>query len=379
MSKARNRTSKAATVGDVARFLDSVAPPNLAQRWDNVGLLAGDPTAPCRHVSLCIDMTAAVVRAAMSVKSDLLLAYHPPIFKPLSRLLAAETKGGTPVWDAARAGIAVYSPHTALDAADGGTNDVLAELAGVTVEGPFEWVSPGAASCKIVTFVPPAEADAVAEALFTAGAGRIGEYTRCSYRIAGTGTFFGGEGARPAVGTRGRYETVDEIRLETVVPQSDVPAVVAALRRAHSYEEPAFDVYPLAGEPTRGIGRVGVLARATRLASLARSLKKKLSLDAVEMIGDGDQHVQRVAVCVGSAGRLPLERAAAAECDVVITGELRHHDALAFQSAGMAAIMLGHWASERPALDALAARIRSAFDQLNVSVSSADQAPTAFI
>jgi putative NIF3 family GTP cyclohydrolase 1 type 2 len=294
-------------------------------------------------------------------------------------VLPAGENGGTPVWDAIRAGIAIYSPHTALDAADGGTNDVLAELAGVKVDGPFEWVEPAESRCKVVVFVPPAEVDKVADAMFAAGAGRIGEYSKCSYRHSGTGTFLGGEASNPSVGQRGRYETVNEVRLETIVPAACVPAVIAAMRGAHSYEEPAFDVYPLKGEPARGIGRVGSLARATTLASLARTLKKRLSLGAVEIVGDGGRAVQRAALCVGSAGRMPLERAAAAACDVVITGELRHHDALAFRAAGLSAVLLGHWASERPALDALASRIRAAFTGLTVTVSAADRAPTSLM
>jgi hypothetical protein len=249
----------------------------------------------------------------------------------------------------------------------------------VKVEGPFEWVEPGEARCKLVVFVPPAEADKVADAMFAAGAGRIGEYTKCSYRLSGTGTFLGGDASNPSVGQRGRYETVDEVRLETILPDACVPAVIAAMRNAHSYEEPAFDVYPLKGEPARGIGRVGTLARATTLGSLARALKKRLSLGAVEIVGDGDRTVNRAAVCVGSAGRLPLERAAAVACDVVITGELRHHDALAFRAAGMSAVLLGHWASERPALEALEARIRAAFTSLTVTASATDRAPTTII
>jgi hypothetical protein len=98
---------------------------------------------------------------------------------------------------------------------------------------------------KLVVFVPREALDGVRDALFAAGAGRIGDYQRCSWYTAGTGTFLGGEGTTPTVGERGREERVAELRLETVFPEERQGEIVAALRKAHPYEEPAFDVYPL--------------------------------------------------------------------------------------------------------------------------------------
>lgn len=376
----RERSTAVRTrVGDVAQLLDRLAPCCLAQSWDNVGLLAGDADTPCRSLLLCVDLAPAVVQEAKTSSCGLIVAYHPPIFRPISRVLPARAEGGTAIWEAVAAGIAVYSPHTALDAAPGGTNDVLAELAGVIVEGPFEFVDRGKQECKVVVFVPAGEVERVAEAMFDAGAGRIGDYMKCSYRVAGQGTFFGTETTDPTIGQKGRLEYVDEIRLESVVPADCVPAVVDAIRRSHSYEEPAFDIYPLRPEPARGVGRIGRLKRPTTLGALARMLKRRLKLPAVELVGDESQAVKRAAVCVGSPGRLPLERPACADCDVVITGELRHHDALAFGAPGVSAVLLGHWASERPGMEALGARLREHLPGVKVHLSGADRPPTCFV
>lgn len=365
----------AVTVGDVARVLEDIAPLSLAQSWDNVGLLTGDPATPCRSVLCCIDLTPAVLDEAIAGKCDLILAYHPPLFRPIARLLADSTDMDALIYRAIAAGIAIYSPHTALDAAEGGSNDVLAELCGLRETEPFEYVSTSEPQYKLVTFIPPEQLEQVASALFTAGAGRIGDYEQCSYRLAGEGTFFGTESTNPKLGQRGRLEKVAETRLETVVPQRLLPEVVSALRTSHPYEEPAFDIYPLTAEPVAGIGRVGTLRPTTKLSHLARKLKRATQSKVISTVGDPETPVSKVAVCVGAAGRLPLEKPRSADCDTIVTGEIRHHDALTILRAGKTAIALGHWESERPALTPLAKRLMAKLKPLNVKVSQRDSGP----
>ena len=363
------------TVADVRAALDEIAPPALAQSWDNVGLILGDPAAIVRRVLLCIDLTPKVVQEAIRGKFDFAVAYHPSIFKPIQRLRADSAQTDASVFQCARAGIAIYSPHTALDAADGGTNDVLAAIAGVRDPRPLEYAdTPGAPRCKLVAFVPAADVDRVADALFDAGAGRIGEYEKCSYRVSGRGTFFGGPSTKPTRGVRGRIENVDEVRLETVVPSDRIPHAIAALRIAHPYEEPAFDLYPLKPEPTDGIGRVGPLEKPTSLGALARRMKRATAAKRVQLVGDPRKRIDRAVIVAGAAGSLPF-RAALAPSDVVITGEIRHHDALAIQRSGAAAIALGHWASERPVLNPLAEALRARIRSIRVVVSTADADP----
>lgn len=372
------RGAKGVPLGEVCLALEQIAPLALAQEWDNVGLLAGDANAAVRRVLLCIDLTAAVVNEALAEGADLVMAYHPPIFRPISRLHGHGTGAEAHLFRCVAAGIAVYSVHTALDAADGGTNDVLAGLCGVKKTHPIEYTEAGPQQCKLVVFVPAGSADKVAQAMFDAGAGHIGDYDMCSYRLAGEGTFRGSESTSPTIGTAGQFERVAELRIESVTPRSAVPTVVEAIRKSHPYEEPAFDVYPLSRVPVRGIGRYGELSRATTLGALARKLKKATTAQCAQIVGDRDQKVTRAIVCVGAAGSRPFgmggpDGGGLQPTDAIVTGEIRHHDALTIRRHGCGAIALGHWASERPALAPLADRLTGLLSALDVRVSSADR------
>lgn len=371
--------SRRLTVEGFRLAMERVAPVALAQDWDNVGLLAGDPNAELRRVLLCIDLTRAVVDEARRGRFDLVMAYHPPIFKPVSRVVADSLGTDSIVFSCVQSGVAIYSTHTALDAAAGGTNDVLAGLCGAVDVRPLEWSdSGGPSTCKFVVFVPRESAERVAEAIFAAGAGRIGEYTHCAFRATGQGSFLGGERANPAVGKKGRLEFVDETRLETVVPLSRLADVTLAMRAAHPYEEPAFDIYPVKNAPQPGIGRIGRLPDGTTLGALARRLKRATSAASPQTVGDSRQSVRRVIALAGSAGSLWM-KAGAGDGDVIVTGEIRHHDALTIARHGASAIALGHWASERPVLAPLAGRLRSLLPGASFVVSRADTDPLGTI
>ncbi len=369
------RQSSSITVGHIEQCLNRIAPLALAQAWDNVGLLTGDRAAACRSAMLCIDLTPAVLEEAVANRCRMVFAYHPPIFKAVNRLLADAPGMEAVVHKAIAAGVAIYSAHTALDAACGGTNDVLADLCGLSDTGPFEFVTTREGECKVATFVPEAQLERVAAAMFAAGAGRIGDYEQCSYRSAGEGTFFGTESTNPKVGRKGRMEKVSEVRLEMIAPQERLPEIVAALRRSHPYEEPAFDLYPLLNEPTAGIGRVGRLAPGTTLRRLFDRLVRATGSKVAMFVGESRKPVREAAVCVGAAGRLPFEKHRSARADVIVTGEIRHHDALSILRAGKTAIALGHWESERPVLKPLAKRLSEALPGLKVFISRRDVSP----
>ena len=374
MSGSKKKTGPP-TVGDIASVMEAIAPTALAQDWDNVGLLAGDPADPVRSVLLCIDVTDAVVAEAVERNANLVIAYHPPVFRPITSIRADARGTERVVFACIRHGISIYATHTALDAAEGGTNDVLAQLCGAGETEPIEYVDgPGPDTVKLVTFVPAGDLDRVADALFSAGAGHIGDYSHCSYRLEGHGTFLGSESTNPAVGRRGRLETVDDVRLETVVERPALPAVVRALVSAHPYEEPAYDIYPLDRPPVKGIGRYGRLKEATTLQTLAGKLKREIGAGTVEFVGQPEQRIERVVVVAGAAGSLPF-RISLTETDAIVTGEMRHHDALTVKRTGCAAVILGHWASERPVLAHVEARIRDVLPEIDVSVSEADRAP----
>lgn len=360
-------------IADVVGVLEQLAPSKLAAEWDNVGLLIGSADSPCRRVMMCIDLTPEVLDEARRARCQLVMAYHPPIFKPLSRL----TPSAAPVAvEAIRRDIAVYSPHTALDAAAGGTNDVLAEVLGLSDTRPLEHTG-GSAQCKIVVFAPPGELSRVADAAFSAGAGIIGRYYDCAFFAHGIGAFCGGEGSRPTIGHAGRHEATEEVRLEMICSRADVARALAAIRAAHSYEEPAIDVYPLLDSfDGRGMGRVGRLERPARVEDLVRRVKKALDLKNVLLASPpaGPGKITTAACSAGSAGSM-FRVAAASGATFYLTGEMRHHDALAAAQLGLTVLCTGHSHSERIALDRLAERIRKYLPRLKIALSRRDRDP----
>jgi dinuclear metal center YbgI/SA1388 family protein len=371
--------SKSMRVSNVCDAMESIAPTWLAAEWDNVGLLVGAPDWPATRILLTIDLTPQVADEAIAKKSDVVIAYHPPIFRAIKRMQPDRfTQDGIAAEMLSRR-IAVYSPHTALDAADTGTNATLARLAGIVNAVPFTYAQSPLQMFKFVTFVPEDSLERVSEALFAAGAGRIGDYSKCSYRLNGHGTFLGGDSTTPSVGKKGRFETVAETRLETLVPMQRLSDVTSALVRTHPYEEPAFDIYPLTNAPTAtlGQGRQGRFETPIRLGTLAKSLAKCVGAQAAAMVGKPSAIVRRGFVCVGSAGSLPFE-ASTGQCgagDVVITGEIRHHDALRYERCGAAAIVLGHSTSERPVLKPLRSLLIKQMPGITIDVSRKDRDP----
>ncbi len=370
----KSRNNYTPRVSDVCSALETIAPLRLAQKWDNVGLLAGDANATVSKALLCIDLTPEVAAEAIKTGADFVMAYHPPIFKPVARLTAQSGGPEAAIFRCIANGIAVYSTHTALDAADGGTNDVIANLCGITETEPLENATTGTPECKIVTFVPAKHVDVVACAMFKQGAGHIGDYEQCSNRINGQGTFYGTDGTQPAAGKSGTYEHVDEVRLEIVCPANRIPEVTAAMTKAHPYEEVAYDIYPTQAHPERGIGRVGKLPRPVTLETLAKKLKQATGAPSTHIVGKPRQKINRAVIVVGAAGSLPFS-IPLGKTDVIITGEIRHHDALTILRRPCNALALGHWSSERPTLKHLAKRLTAMTKGVSYKVSRADCEP----
>jgi hypothetical protein len=244
----------------------------------------------------------------------------------------------------------------------------------------IEPLRPGAGErqAKVVVFVPNADLAKVSDAMFAAGAGRIGQYSECSFRLPGTGTFFGSDATNPTVGQKGRREEAPEWRLEVVCPENRTNDVVAAMRKAHSYEEPAYDVYPL--NPTRsgGAGRVGTLANPVALGELAKRAKAALKANAVQFVGDADRPIGKLALACGAAGEF-LTDARRCRADAFLTGEARFHDYLAARADGIALILPGHYATERPGVEALADRLRAQFPAVEVWASRCESDPITSI
>lgn len=334
-------------VRDIVAAVDKLAPFAVAEPWDHVGLQVGDPAAPVIGVLVALEADETTLDEARRRGCELLLVHHPLIHEPLATL-TADGGAGALALRAASAGVAVLVAHTNLDKTKGGLADVVAGLLGLRGARPLE---PTAVDwLKLVGFVPADDADLVRKALFSVGAGMIGEYEHCSWGVEGQGTFLPTGDASPAIGEVGRDETVDELRLEMVFPRALRRRVVAAYVAAHPYEEPAFDIIPVENVlPGLGLGRVGELPHALQLAELAGVTATALGQPSLRYAGDPRRLVRRVAVLPGSGGAA-IGAGVAAIADVLVTGDVKYHDARAALAQGLAVIDAPHDVTEEAAL-----------------------------
>jgi dinuclear metal center YbgI/SA1388 family protein len=332
-------------VSDIVGIINKIAPFSQAEEWDNVGLQVGDPAGPAGKIMVALDPGRDAIEAAVARDCQLLLTHHPFIFTPLKKISLSEPVGQL-IALAIRHDLAVISLHTNLDVAPGGVNDLLAGLLGVTGCTPLQIVDQEEL-VKLSVFVPRESVDQVLEALFRFS-GVIGNYRDCSFRSPGIGTFRPLEGARPFIGETGRRESVEESRVEVLLRKDDLAAAVGTLLKAHPYEEPAYDIYPLLnrGKAT-GLGRIGALEEETSLAEYAVFIKERLGLQGLRYVGAARRKVRKVALCGGSGASL-LRDAWRQGADILVTGDIKYHDARAAESLGMALLDAGHFATEFP-------------------------------
>lgn len=350
-------------LNDILKHLDSIYDPRWAEPWDSVGLIVGDPEAEVSKVLLALDPVDEVVAEAIDFGADLIITHHPLFLSPVSSV-ATTTPKGRLVHTLIRHSIALFNAHTNADVADQGVNEALAAALGlqqVRVLSP----SAGETFDKWIVFVPHSDRDAVAEAMYAAGAGQLGNYDHVSFTTEGTGTFRPLDGANPAVGSIDKLETVSEIRLEMLAPRAVYRQVYDAVMAAHPYEEPAIDVVELVVlEAGRGHGRTGRLGKAVTLRDFAYFVSEALPKHhgATRVSGDLDSMVETVAVIAGSGGSMLN----GIEADVIVTSDLKHHQVLEHDSR-QGIIDVPHWASESPWLGTLAQMLP---DGLEIKVSS---------
>jgi dinuclear metal center YbgI/SA1388 family protein len=356
------------TVSDIITQLDQIAPPHLAETGDPIGLHVGSRTNEVRKVRVCVDTCPRVVDAALAQGADLIVSHHPLIYTPLKSITDGDPVAGTAA-KLVRANASLFALHTNFDSAPGGINDALASRLGlretvVMVPRALEQFY------KIVVFVPEEALDQVRDIMAEAGAGVIGNYTCCSYRTLGAGTFVPNEQAQPYIGNHGSLEEVEEYRLEMLCSESRREAVIAALLAAHPYEEPAYDIYLLANQPTGGqscgFGRVGNLPEPASLADFAAFVRGALQLAHLKLSGDPDKLITRVAV-MGGGGSGYYPDAIRLGAEVYVTGDTKHHDILTAEALGLAMIDAGHFETERPGVIELAARLSASFPEVEVA------------
>jgi len=352
-------------LSDVLAALDRWYDPRWAESWDAVGLVCGDPSAQVSRIVLAVDAVPATVAETLDAPAQLLITHHPLLLAPVHGVPVTDPKGAL-VHQLIRGGAAHFVAHTNADVAERGVSDALAGVLGLHDVEPLE-PAVGDGFDKLVVFVPTPSAPALIDALAAAGAGRYAQYDRCAWTATGTGTFRPLAGANPAIGEVGVVEEVAETRVEMIVPAGTRAAVVAALRQAHPYEEPAFDLVsevPIPG--ARGTGRVGTLAAPMTLREFTAYVAATLPATAcgVRAAGDPNRLVEIVAVCGGS-GASYTDAARRSGADVYVTSDLKHHATLEATAElgpdAMALVDAAHWATEAPWLDVLAARLRETF------------------
>ena len=340
------------TVQTVVDALEAAYPPALAETWDQVGLICGDPDAEVSKVAFALDCTQEVAEHAVAAGAQLLVVHHPLLLRGVHSV-AANTPKGKVIHTLLAGGCALFAAHTNADSARPGVSDKLAELVGITPGRPIKPVLLGAMDHWGV-HVPRSAAADLKRALFAAGAGEIGNYRECAFSVEGTGEFTPVEGANPTDGAVGTHYTGDEIRVEFVATAGDRRRIVEKLRAHHPYEEPAFDVVQM--EDTQdlntatGLGRIGELDTPMTLREFTQQVANALPATAwgVRAAGDPDQIVRTVAVSSG-AGDSFLADVAKLGVDVYVTSDLRHHPVDEhLRAGGPAVIDTAHWASEFP-------------------------------
>jgi len=330
-------------INELTSYLETLAPVSLQEPYDNSGLLIGDAGAGINNALICLDLTMEVLDEAISEGYDLIISHHPLIFSGLKRLTGrSETE--RIVIKAIKHDIAVYAIHTNLDNVHRGVNAMLCEKLGIQDAVILQPLSEKLN--KLVTFCPHEHAEKVRGALFSAGAGHIGNYDNCSFNLDGYGTFRAGEGTDPFVGKEGELHTENETRIEVIFPDHLHSDLLKALKESHPYEEVACDIYPLKNEYLHaGAGMIGLLEKPMTEQAFMVMLKKTLGTGVIRHSAFCERKISKVALCGGS-GSFLIGRAVASGADVFVTSDVKYHQF--FEAEGKMVIAdAGHFETEQ--------------------------------
>ncbi|MFT4835056.1 MAG: dinuclear metal center YbgI/SA1388 family protein [Marinoscillum sp.] len=362
-------------VKDITTFLEQIAPKSYQESYDNCGLLIGSYNTEVTGVIITLDVTEAVLDEAIKHGSNLIVAHHPLIFGGLKRINGDHWVEKC-VIKAIKHDLAIYAIHTNLDSVSHGVNGKIADVLGL---GNRSILSPKKDTLvKLTTFAPHADKDSVLKALFDAGAGTIGNYDECSFQLEGKGTFKPVAGANPTIGEIDKQETVEETRIEVVLPNHLQGHVLASLKKAHSYEEVAYYLTPLSNLNQKvGSGLVGSLPSPIKTIDFLASLKKKMKTDVVRHTEIINETILKVAVCGGS-GRFLLNNAIASDADIFITADFKYHDFFEADNRILVAD-IGHYESEQFTKDLLYDILRENFANIALRLSEVHTNPIKYL
>lgn len=329
---------------DLIKVIEEKYPTNLAYDWDNVGLLVGDWDSEINKVLVSIEANEKLIEEAIENDIDLIVTHHPFIFSKIKRITTSELKGKL-IHKLIKNDIAIYSMHTNFDIANEGLNDYFMSLLGIEKSEILD-VTYSEQLYKLAVYVPKDYADTVRLKMCEAGAGFIGNYSHCSFNIDGKGTFMPKEGTNPFIGAINSLETVEEIKVETVVPKKVLNSVLNEMLKSHPYEEVAYDLYKIENKgEVFGLGRIAKLDKKMNLEELAQLVKEKLNMNYIRVVGDLNSDITKIAVVTGS-GSSYVKDAKKSGAQVLITGDLKYHEAQDASDIGMNIIDCGHFESE---------------------------------
>ncbi len=350
----------------IINIMEEMASRKLAESWDNVGLLIGDGRQEVSKVMVCLDVPEWVVEEAIANNVDMIIAHHPIIFSSIKKI-NSDNILGRKIMKLIKNNISVYCFHTNYDIVSGGLNDMFAAQLGFK---SFEIIETTTTEklYKLAVFVPAGHEQKLMEVMGKAGAGFIGNYSHCTFRSSGTGTFKPLEGCNPYIGRIGELENVDEIRLETIVSEKNLNKVVREMLKAHPYEEAAYDVYELENKgKSMGLGRLVELEKETNLEDLALRIKKALNVDSIKVAGEKNRIIKKAAL-INGAGNKFVNSAYFAGAQVLVTGDMQYHQIMDAVEMGLCVIDAGHFATEKIMVKHIAHALKSKFEQLKYGV-----------
>ncbi|WP_301107414.1 Nif3-like dinuclear metal center hexameric protein [Sporosarcina sp.] len=324
----------------IIELFEKWSPKRLAFEGDPVGLHIGQLNRQVNKVLVTLDVNEQVIDEAIEQGANLIIAHHPPLFRPV-KTIWTDTPQGRMIEKCIKHDIAVYAAHTNLDIAEGGVNDMLADRLGVKDTEPIE-VTDSEHLVKLAVFCPQGDADQLRSELAAAGAGAIGDYAGCSFSSQGIGRFTPVDGANPTIGEVGEPTEVNEERIEVVFPERLQSKVIKTMCTAHPYEEPAFDLFKMQQTTNvQGIGRVGRLEEEMTLKQFAAHVKDVFQVPALRFVGHPKTPVRKVAV-LGGDGNKYISAAKRKGADVLVTGDLYYHVAQDAEALGLAVVDPGH-------------------------------------
>lgn len=362
-------------IKDIISYLEDFAPLSLQEDYDNAGLIIGNKNRECTGIIICLDSTEEVIQEAIEHGCNLVIAHHPIIFKGLKKITGGNYIERT-VIKALKNDIAVYAVHTNLDNMKHGVNKKISDL--LKIQNPIILSPKTGGMMKLVTFIPQEDTLKVLDVLHQAGAGSIGNYDHCSFRIQGTGRFKPNEAADPHIGEKNKMEEVKEQRVEVIFPDYLKNMVLSALFQSHPYEEVAYYLHELANESSEvGAGMIGNLEKRMKPEEFLRYLKEKMHLDCVRYTPTDKPVIHKVAVC-GGAGSFLLSKAIQQQADALITADFKYHDFFNGEKKIMI-VDIGHYESEQFTKDLIYGLLNKKFSNIALRLSDINTNPIRYI